>query len=137
MCKHILILDDEPGFQKLLSEILTQAGYHVKCAGSAAEALKLTAAQKMDLLFIDNRMPGMSGLEFLRLLRSTNDWTPAIIMTAYADMPVVVDSIRLGACDFLIKPFQIDTVIPAVEQCLASTAEISEPGPKIDTCIDG
>jgi DNA-binding NtrC family response regulator len=134
MCKRILVLDDERGFQLLLSEILTKAGYHVECAGSAEEALKLTAAQKMDLLFIDNRMPGMSGLEFLRLLRSTNDWTPAIIMTAYADMPVVVDSIRLGARDFLIKPFQIETVIPLVEQCLDTSAQIPEPSPKIDTC---
>ncbi len=115
---RILILEDEAGFQLLLTEILTRAGYQVVSARSGLEALKLVSNQKVDLLMIDNRMPGMTGLEFLKLLRAADDWSPVIVMTAYADIPVVVESMRMGALDFLVKPFDIETVVPLVERCL-------------------
>ena len=115
---RILILEDEVGFQLLLTEILTRAGYQVVSAHSGLEALQYVANQKVDLLIIDNRMPGMTGLEFLKLLRAAEDWSPVIVMTAYADVPVVVESMRLGALDFLVKPFDIETVVPLVEHCL-------------------
>jgi two-component system response regulator AtoC len=123
MTSRILILEDEPGFQFLLTEVLSQGGYRILSARSGQEALELVVKHKVDLLMIDNRMPGMSGLDFLKLLRAADDWTPVIVMTAYADVPVVVESMRLGALDFLVKPFQIDTVIPLVERCLRTSSE--------------
>ncbi len=124
---RILILEDEAGFQLLLTEILTRAGYQVVSARSGLEALKLVANQKVDLLMIDNRMPGMTGLEFLKLLRAADDWSPVIVMTAYADVPVVVESMRLGALDFLVKPFEIETVVPLVEHCLHTPISSEQP----------
>jgi DNA-binding NtrC family response regulator len=125
---RILILEDEAGFQLLMTEILTRAGYQVVSAQSGLQALEIVAHQKVDLLIIDNRMPGMSGLDFLKLLRAADDWSPVIVMTAYADVPVVVESMRLGALDFLVKPFQIESVIPLVEHCLSQTNQTPTTG---------
>jgi DNA-binding NtrC family response regulator len=124
---RILVLEDEAGFQLLMTEILTRAGHQVVSAQSGLKALEIVAHQKVDLLIIDNRMPGMSGLDFLKLLRATDDWSPVIVMTAYADVPVVVESMRLGALDFLVKPFQIESVIPLVEHCLSQTPTADHP----------
>ncbi|MCL5999690.1 MAG: response regulator [Chloroflexi bacterium] len=125
--ERILVLEDEPGFQLLLTEILTQAGYKVTTASSGDAALEVIRREQLDLLMIDNRMPGMSGMDFLRLIRAADNWAPVIVMTAYADVPVVVESMRLGALDFLVKPFQIESVIPLVERCLGKQSPPPAP----------
>jgi two-component system response regulator AtoC len=114
----ILILEDEEGFQTLLTEILSHAGYQVTSARSGAEALEIVQRQAFDLLLLDNRLPGITGLEFLKQFREAGYHTPVIIMTAYADAPLVVQAMRLGAVDFLVKPFRIETVLPLIERCL-------------------
>ena len=115
---HILVLEDEAGFQTLLTDILGEAGHQVTSALSGAEALALVQNQPFDLLLIDNRLPGLSGLEFLERFRAAGKQTPVIIMTAYAEVPVVVEAMHLGAVDFLVKPFGIETILPLVERCL-------------------
>lgn len=123
---RILILEDEAGFQTLMTEILTQAGHQVVSTAAGQDALGLIGAQPVDLIFIDNRMPGMTGLEFLQNLRQMGHETPVIMMTAYADVPVVVQAMRLGAVDFLVKPFRIEAVLPLVERHLQTALP---PGP--------
>ncbi len=116
---RILVLEDDDGFRAVLSEVLTDAGYQAVLAQSGVEAIEQVTSQPFDLLLIDNRMPGISGFEFLQWARTTGYETPVVIMTAYADVPAVVSSMRLGAMDFLIKPFSpIHSLLPVVERCL-------------------
>lgn len=122
---QILVLEDELGFQALLSEVLGGAGHSVTQAQSAVEALNLARTQAFDLLLIDNRMPGLSGLEFLKLFRADGHEAPVIVMTAYAEVPVVVEAMRLGVVDFLVKPFSIDDLLPLVERSLRAATPVS------------
>jgi DNA-binding NtrC family response regulator len=116
---RILVLEDDDGFRAVVSEVLTDAGYQAVLAQSGAEAIEQVKSQPFDLLLIDNRMPGISGFEFLQWVRTAGYQTPVIIMTAYADVPAVVSSMRLGAMDFLTKPFSpIHSLLPVVERCL-------------------
>jgi len=123
---RILVLEDDNGFRAVLSEVLTDAGYQAVLAQSGAEAIEQVKSQPFDLLLIDNRMPGISGFEFLQWVRTAGYQTPVIIMTAYADVPAVVSSMRLGAMDFLTKPFSpIHSLLPVVERCLAVSPRAS------------
>ena len=120
---RILILEDEPGFQLILTEHLKDAGHRVAQAWDGTEALDLIQLEAFDLLLLDNRMPGMTGLEFLQRARELGVQTPAIVMTAYADIPVVVESMQLGALDFLPKPFRpVQSLLPMVERCMQAAA---------------
>ena len=123
---RILVLEDDAGFRAMLSEVLTEAGYQAVLAQSGAEAMEQIKSQPFDLLLVDNRMPGISGFEFLQWARTTGYETPVIIMTAYADVPAVVSSMRLGAMDFLTKPFSpIHSLLPVVERCLKASPRAS------------
>ena len=117
---QILILEDEAGYQTLLTEILTEHGHQPVSAFSAPEAQTLLQDTQFDLYLIDNRMEGLTGLEFLQQRRAQGDQTPVIIMTAYAEVPVVVEAMRQSAFDFLVKPFHIEDVAPLVERGLKS-----------------
>ena len=119
---RVLVLEDELGFQTLLTEVLGGAGHEVVSAQSGAVALDLAAERPFDLLLVDNRMPGISGLEFLKRFRAIDPHAPVIIMTAYADVPVVVEAMRLGVIDFLVKPFSLDSLLPLVERSLHAAA---------------
>jgi DNA-binding NtrC family response regulator len=124
---NILILEDEAGFQALLAEVLGSAGHRVTAAATGPAALALASEEDFDLLLVDQRVPGFSGLEFLKHYRSHHPHTPVIMMTAYAEVPVVVESMRLGAVDFLVKPFSLEVVLPLVERCLERAAD-ARPG---------
>ena len=119
---RVLVLEDELGFQTLLTEVLGGAGHEVVSAQSGAVALDLAAERPFDLLLVDNRMPGISGLEFLKRFRAIDPHAPVIIMTAYADVPVVVEAMRLGVIDFLVKPFSLDSLLPLVDRSLRAAA---------------
>ena len=133
---RILILEDEEGFQTLLADVLQHAGHTVVGARSGDAGLRRVAEQSFDLLLVDNHMPGLTGLAFFEMFRAAGHTAPVIIMTAFADVPVVVAAMRLGAVDFLIKPFGLDTLLPLVERCLraariapAQTAPHAAPTP--------
>jgi DNA-binding NtrC family response regulator len=117
MC-HLLLLEDEDGFQTLLAEVLGRAGHTVVAARSGDEGLRRVAEQPFDLLLIDYRLPGLTGLDFLERFRAAGHQAPVIMMTGYAEVPVVVGAMRLGAVDFLIKPFGLETLPPLVARCL-------------------
>lgn len=114
-----MVLDDEIGFQELLSEYLQALGHRVTMVRTGLHALEVARRCRFDLLLVDQRMPGITGIDFLRQLRLEGNMTLAIVMTAYAEVPVVVASMRFGVADFLVKPFQLDTLLPMIERCLA------------------
>ena len=116
---HVLVVDDEVDFLPLLTTVLARAGHEVVQATSAGQALDQIATTPFDLLIVDNWMPGMTGIEMLREARLRGDRTPAIVMTAYAEVENVVDAMRLGVKEFLLKPFEINRrFVSTVNRCM-------------------
>ncbi len=106
--KRILVADDERSLRELLAIVLRREGHEVLLAESGEAALKALKRGPLDLLISDIKMPDMSGVEVLRAAKATDASLPAIMMTAYASTETAVEAMRLGACDYLIKPFDVD-----------------------------
>ncbi len=106
MSKHqyILIVDDEPNVRLNYRMALETEGYFVIEANSGSKALDELEVAVFDLAILDMRMPGMDGLELLAEMRKRGHATPAVIITAYGDIPHAVQAMKLGAIDFLQKP---------------------------------
>jgi len=103
----LLIVDDDSTVRESLGEALSEAGYDVRTAEDAARALAALATRAPDVVLTDVRMPGLDGLELLRLLRERSPGVQVILMTAYDDMPTVAAAMREGATDFLVKPLHL------------------------------
>jgi len=102
----ILIVEDDAAVRRSLSETLAEEGYSVSVAESAEAALSRLAEAAPDVVLSDVRMPGMDGVELLRLLKQRAPGIDVILMTAYDDMPTVVRAMREGAFEFLVKPLK-------------------------------
>lgn len=100
----ILVVDDDPGFRKLLETILTGAGYQVQTAGTVGEALRLAAARQFHLVLSDLKLPDGDGLAVLRWLSENAPETPLIMLTAFGTVASAVEAMKLGAADYLGKP---------------------------------
>jgi two-component system, NtrC family, response regulator AtoC len=104
---RVLVVDDERLIRWSLRESLEREGYQLFEAGSAEEGLALFDAERPDIIFLDVRLPGMSGLEALRRLRMVDDTSVVIMMTAYATVEEAVEALKQGAQEFLKKPFDL------------------------------
>ncbi len=104
----ILVVDDERPILLLLKEALTQWGYQVTCASSAAEALELLRTEIFDALITDIRMPDMNGLDLLRKVRKHDESIEVVIMTGYPTITSAVQALKEGAYDYLSKPLILD-----------------------------
>jgi two-component system response regulator PilR (NtrC family) len=115
---RILIVDDEQGMRDFLSIMLKKEGYAVSAAGTAEKAVDMVARGEFDLVISDISMPGHSGLEVLRQSRGANPETPVIMITAYASTESAVEALKLGAYDYIIKPFDVDELKIVVKNAL-------------------
>lgn len=125
----ILVVDDEKQICQNVEKILSKNNYEVTHAVSAQEALEKMAIDSFSLLISDIVMPGMNGLELLKLAKQEWPLTKAIMMTAYASTDTAVKAIRLGSLEYLTKPFTPDELRSTVEQALAGElveAEMTE-----------
>jgi len=104
---RVLVVDDEKLIRWSFKEKLEPDGYEVLTAETAEEGLKLVEAEGPDVVFLDIRLPGMSGLEALRRLRAVDDTSVVIMMTAYATVEEAVEALKQGAQEFLKKPFDL------------------------------
>jgi DNA-binding NtrC family response regulator len=118
MANRILIVDDEPFNLDLLEQELTDRGYEVERARSGTEALQKSESLRPDLVLLDYMMPGMNGLDVLAELRSGESDLPVIMMTAHGSIELAVQAMKLGAYDFVVKPFQPDHIVLTVEKAL-------------------
>ena len=114
----ILYVDDEPSIGLILEDTLEQAGHTPVGARNVPEALQVLARGDVDLVISDYRMPGLSGLEFLSLLRREGYDVPLIMLTGYASIEHAVASIKAGAVDYITKPIRPQQLELAVEQAL-------------------
>ncbi|MGQ0645454.1 MAG: response regulator, partial [Elusimicrobiota bacterium] len=101
---QILVVDDEPNVGMIFHRILEQDGYEVVSASNGEECLRALKNVSPRLVFLDLRMPGMDGLETLRRIRETHPSLPVVVMTAYKTITSAIESMKLGACDYLVKP---------------------------------
>lgn len=123
MNPRILIVDDEATIRASLLEALAADGYDTDAAESGEEALARCHATAYDLVVTDLKLPGVSGLEVLQALRNQGRQTPVIMMTAYGDVDTAVSAMRLGAYDFIPKPFKLTVLRKQVRAALRATAE--------------
>jgi len=125
--KRILIVDDEPNVRLNYRITLELEGYQVDETGLSTEALKKVKVDKFDLVVLDMRMPRMGGLDLLAAMRAQRVMTPAIIITAFSDVPNAVRAIQLGASDFLQKPLRPEDLRRVVHEVLARNDQSKAP----------
>ncbi len=116
---NILVVDDDRNIRRMLANALEAAGYQVFEASSAAQALtRLTAAPMVDLVLTDVRMEKMDGIRLLEQIKHTRPAMPVIIMTAFGSIAAAVEAMRLGAYDYLPKPFSAQQIRQTVARAL-------------------
>ncbi|ARC84306.1 response regulator [Clostridium argentinense CDC 2741] len=122
--KRVLIIDDTKNIRTLLTTCLELRDYEVLTAENGRVALDILKEkkEKIDLIFLDIRMPGMSGTEVLKSLRSYGISCPVIIMTAFATVKNAVDCTKLGAVAYLQKPFSPDRVNTILDEITENTS---------------
>ncbi len=113
---HVLIVEDEPVLARNLGRSLERMGHVVECVDSGEAALEQVKTHRPDLVLLDNRLPGMSGLETLEKLRADDPSLLVILMTAFATIDDAVTAMRLGAADFVRKPIGLAELELAVER---------------------
>lgn len=115
---NILIVDDEQSYRQLLSLVFGDAGYNVKTAGNGREALDLLKTEAVDMIVSDVRMPDIDGIDMLRALRETMPDVGIVFMTAHASVEAAREAFKLGADDFIEKPFDVDELKLIVKKAL-------------------
>ena len=115
---RILVVDDEPGLREICEEALMDSGYDVLCVGSGQAALDYLAKAEVDLVLSDFRMPNMSGLELLEKVKTMGLDPDFLIMTGFGTIETAVECIKMGAADYLPKPFNISHLLLKVEKVL-------------------
>jgi DNA-binding NtrC family response regulator len=113
---RILVVDDDPGQRSLLNAFLRQQGFAAMLAESGTQALEALRGSRFDLMISDVRMPGLSGLETLRLVRKEHPDLPVLLVTAFADIREAVEAMRDGAVNYLAKPIDLDELLASIQQ---------------------
>ena len=116
--KSILIIDDEPGILSFLQRGLSKYADMLETASDLNLASELISRCHFDLIVSDIRLPDGSGVEWLSKIRQEGNQTPVIFMTAYADLATAIEALRVGAVDFLMKPFRLEQIQSSVDRCL-------------------
>jgi DNA-binding NtrC family response regulator len=115
---RILIVDDDPGQRSLLNSFLGRQGFEIVTAACGQEALETLRHGKFDMMISDVRMPGLSGLETLRLARKEHATLPVLLVTAFTDVRDAVAAMRDGAVNYLAKPIDLDELLATVRQAI-------------------
>jgi two-component system chemotaxis response regulator CheY len=119
MAKNILICDDAAFMRMMIKDILTKNGYNIVGeAENGAKAVEKYAELKPDLVLMDITMPEMDGIEALKKIKAADANASIIMCSAMGQQAMVIESIQSGAKDFIVKPFQADRVLEAVQKKL-------------------
>jgi two-component system nitrogen regulation response regulator GlnG len=126
---RILIADDEDSLRWVLEKGLRQAGYDVTAVEDGESAVRVFDTDPFDLVFLDVKMPGISGLDVLQQLRAQHADAQVVVMTAHGTMDTAIQAMQRGAYDYLAKPFDLDEVLLLAERALAArrlTQEVAQ-----------
>ncbi|GAB4410571.1 MAG: hypothetical protein OHK0032_06350 [Thermodesulfovibrionales bacterium] len=116
--QRILVIDDEEIVRISCRKCLTPEGYDVDVAANGMEGLRLTEANRYDLVLTDLKMPDMDGMEFMMKMKESQPETKVIMITGYSTVEHAVKAIKLGAYNYIEKPFTPDTLIAAVKEAM-------------------
>ncbi len=122
----ILVVDDEPNYLIVLSELLRDENYEVFTADSGLAGLKIAREVDLDLVISDMKMPGMDGIELLTRLKEFNRRLPVILITAYAEVGKAVEAMHLGAFTYLAKPFSNEALVASVRKAVEHYGMVRE-----------
>jgi len=122
-CVHVV--DDDPHIRESLGMLLRSVAIDIKSYASVDEFLTLFAetADRTAILLLDVRMPGISGMALLEQLRIERPWLPIIMITGHGDIEMAVRAMKLGAMDFITKPFSPQTLLDRIQEVLRQTAD--------------
>jgi DNA-binding NtrC family response regulator len=118
MQHSVLIVDDEQKVRKYLSRLLQKRGFSVSTAGDANEALQFLREQDVDIILLDVLMPGSSGLDILPEIKALRPHTEVLMLTGNASVQSGVEGIARGAFDYLLKPVDLNTLLPRMHRAL-------------------
>jgi two-component system, NtrC family, response regulator PilR len=118
--KKILVVDDEPGILRLVTALLHNSGYVVSQADNGDAAKDLIGSGEYDLMISDIEMRPVSGIELLQFAREQKPSMPVLMITGYGDTGTAVEALKLGAFDYVTKPFRMDELLVTVKRALAS-----------------
>jgi DNA-binding NtrC family response regulator len=117
---HILIVDDEESILDSCTQVLRKTGYKVQGAGNGIDGIQLFKNHFFHVVLLDLRLPGVEGMEVLRIIKEDNPETPVIIITGYASIESAVETIKHGAFDYIAKPFSAEELRVVVKKALKS-----------------
>ena len=123
---HILVVDDEPLVCQQLDRLYTHSGHEVTVAHSAEEALERLEKGDIDLVVTDIRLPGLSGVELTKRMQETSPDVPVIVITGYADVETAVEVLKIGASDYVTKPFSAAAIQDSSRMVLERTKDLIE-----------
>ena len=116
--KKILIVDDEQGILDFFNKALSKEGYEILISLNGADAIGKAKEQKPDLVILDIKMPGIDGIETLKRIKRLNKKMVIIMLTAYGTMDSAKEALKLGAHDFITKPFKLDYIKGVIRENL-------------------
>jgi two-component system response regulator FixJ len=128
MARKVHVIDDDAAMRDSLNFLLDSAGFEVTLFETAQQFLDALPALAFGCVISDVRMPGIDGIELLKRLRTLNSGFPIVVMTGHGDVPLAVEAMKLGAMDFLEKPFEDERLIAMIEAAL----RVAEPAAKSD-----
>ena len=115
---RVLVIDDDPGLAEVIELLLSREGYAAERAGSVKSGLERVAATEPDLVITDLKLPDGTGLDVIQRIRSERPELPLILITSYSSLESAIAALRAGAVDYLIKPFENDEFLHAVDRAL-------------------
>ncbi len=117
---RILVVDDEVEVAAVLEELLAGLGHRVTVAYNGRDAVRLLPELRPDIILTDINLPGMSGLEVMRVAKDLDTKSAVIVVTGHASAATAIDALRQGAFDYITKPFELDEVEQIVERGIAN-----------------
>ncbi len=120
----ILVIDDDDDLRYSLKRVFSSKHYDVFEADSGEAGIKVAEAKKPDVILLDNRMGGMSGIEALQHLRGINPHTMIILMTAYGTTQTTIEAMKFGAFDYIMKPFDLKKILALTEAAVAASGDL-------------
>jgi DNA-binding response OmpR family regulator len=119
--RRVLVVDDEPSVREMLSDFLEMNNFICMQADNGASAMDVTKREKFDLIIMDVRMPGVSGIEALREIKRQSPSQAVVMVTAVSEVETAVEAMRLGANDYVMKPFVLRDMLTTVDHAIQST----------------
>ena len=123
---RILITDDEAALREDLKEYLSHLGYSVETVPDAASTLSSVAATEFNVLLLDHTLPDNTGLDILPDVLTTSPKLSVVVMTGYPTVDMIISAVRRGACDVVVKPFELKELSQAIERAVSRNHRLVE-----------